>query len=120
MSTVPPEIIRSAAQRLAILDPSLPANVEARLQQGAKTEPPAQYEPASIAIASLLVSVASLAWTIYSDLKNAAKSPAADSLERRVRVETEKLTPLGITDEQRNIMIKTVLEETTRYVENKA
>lgn len=121
MATVPPEILRSAAQRLTSLDASLPAQVEAQIQlkEAGKTTPPSQYEPVSIALAALLVSVASLAWTIYSDLRKSNRTPASDFVERRIRIESEKLIPAGVTDQQRDLLIKTVVEETVRHVEQK-
>jgi len=121
MTTVPSEILRSAAQRLTSLDASLPARVEAEIQlkEAGQTAPPSQYEPVSIALAGLLVSVATLAWTIYADLRKSHKSPASDFVERRVRIETERLIPAAVTDQQRDLLIKTVVEETVRHVEQK-
>ena len=121
MTTVPPEILRSTAQRLTSLDALLPAQVEARIQlkEMGKAVPPSQYEPVSITLAGLLVSVASLAWTIYSDLRKSHKSPAADFVERRIRVETVKLIPSSVADQDRDLLIKTVVEETVRHVEQK-
>jgi hypothetical protein len=121
MTTVSSEILRSAAQRLTSLDASLPARVEAQIQlkEAGQTTPPSQYEPVSIALAGLLVSVATLAWTIYADLRKSHRSPDPGFVERRVRVETEKLIPLGITDQNRDLLIKTVVEETVRHVEQK-
>ncbi|SRR5216684_9341765 len=122
MTTVPPEILRSTAQRLTSLDALLPAQVEAQiqLQEAGKAAPPSQYEPVSIALAGLLVSVATLAWTIYVDLRKSHKFPDPNFVERRVRVETERLIPAGVTDQQRDLLIKTVVEETVRHVQQKS
>jgi hypothetical protein len=114
MTNVPPEIVRSAAQRLVSLDALLPAKVEARLHQpDGGLEQPSTYEPVSIAIAALLISAASLAWTIYKDTRKSGAPPAQEVIERRVRLETE--IPSTITGEQSDLVIKTVVEEVIHH-----
>jgi hypothetical protein len=39
-----------------------------------------------IALASLIVAIASLAWTVYTDLKKRTAQPAAEVIARTVRV----------------------------------
>ena len=78
---------RAAAAILAPdLGPHLPAEVEAALAARDARQRPGQYlDPVSLA--SLIVSIASLAWTIYNDRRTQAPDPpAADSLARQVRI----------------------------------
>ena len=80
------DLARTAAAELAQeLDPALPAYVERRLEAG--TEGGEQFiDPGTaIALASLLVSTASLAWTIYQDLRTETATPSLDVLKTRVR-----------------------------------
>lgn len=60
---------RAAAHRLAAEHgPGLTTDVEAALHARGSTQHPEQYlDP--ISLGSLIVSIASMAWTIYSDLK---------------------------------------------------
>ena len=63
-------VARAAAQRLeAEARPGLIAEVEAALaaRETPVTPPPQYVDP--VALASLIVGIASLAWTIYADLK---------------------------------------------------
>ena len=103
-------IARSAAAELAgELGPALPAYVERRLEAG--TQGGKQFlEPGtSIALASLLVSMASLAWTIYRDLRKETEKPSLDVVRTRVRVQLE--VPEGISLMQRDRMIAVVVEQ---------
>jgi len=66
--------------------PSLPSQVEAGLAARDTRQRPDQYlDPVSLA--SLIVSIASLAWTIYDDRrKHIAGPPPPDSIARQVRI----------------------------------
>lgn len=77
---------RSAAIILAPdLGPSLPAEVEAALAARNIQQRPDRYlDPVSLA--SLIVSIASLAWTIYNDKRNRHTSPPPESIARQVRI----------------------------------
>ena len=83
---------RSAAATLAPdLGQNLPVEVEveveAALAARAGDQRPDRYlDPASLG--SLIVSVATLAWTIYNDQRNRNKDqePEADSIARQVRI----------------------------------
>ena len=66
--------------------PGLAADVEAVLHtRGAEQRPDRYFDPVSLG--SLIVSIASLAWSIYVGLKQKAPNPAPDTLARAVRVE---------------------------------
>jgi len=78
---------RAAAAILAPdLGPHLPAEVEAALAARHASQRPGQYlDPVSLA--SLIVSIASLAWSICNDRRNQTPGPPpADSLARQVRI----------------------------------
>jgi hypothetical protein len=77
---------RSAAAILAPdLGPSLPAEVEAALAARSTGQRPDRYlDPVSVA--SLIVAIATLAWTIYTDQRKHAPDPPPDSIARQVRI----------------------------------
>lgn len=82
--------VANAARAAAILAPDLgpvlPAEVEAALAARGTGQRPDRYlDPVSLA--SLIVSIATLAWTIYSDQRTRHHSdPPADSIARQVRI----------------------------------
>jgi hypothetical protein len=78
---------RAAAAILAPdLGPSLPAEVEAALATREAQQRPDRYlDPVSLA--SLIVSIATLAWTIYNDQRTRHSSPPpASTVARQVRI----------------------------------
>ena len=77
---------RSAAAILAPdLGPNLPAEVEAALAARDTQQRPDRYlDPVSLA--SLIVAIATLAWTIYNDQRNRTPDPPPSSIARQVRV----------------------------------
>ena len=88
------EAARSTADILAPdLGPSLPGEVEAALAARAAAAPDRYFDPVSLA--TLIVSVATLAWTIYNDQRNRTPNPPPDSIARQVRITLRKQdTPL--------------------------
>jgi hypothetical protein len=84
---------RSAAVVLASdLGPSLSAEVEAVLAARYTSERcPGQYDPAAVAglgvgAASLIVSIAQLAWSIVSDHHKHTAQPSPDAVARQIRI----------------------------------
>jgi len=77
---------RSAAAILAPdLGPNLPAEVEAALAARDTQQRPDRFvDPVSLA--SLIVAIATLAWTIYNDQRNRTPDPPPSSIARQVRV----------------------------------
>jgi hypothetical protein len=79
---------RSAAVVLAPeLGRNLPVEVEAALAaRGGDQRPDRYLDPVSVG--SLIVSVATLAWTIYNDRRNRSEGerPEPDSIARQVRI----------------------------------
>lgn len=100
---------RAAARHLAAdYGPGLAADVEAALHVQETAQRPGQYlDPVSLG--SLIVAIASLAWTVYADLRKKTPEPSPDAVSRRVRVElrehsdttpekTERITEIIVTE----------------------
>ncbi|MGA9832456.1 MAG: tetratricopeptide repeat protein, partial [Trebonia sp.] len=101
---------RSAAEILAAdLGPSLPIEVEAALAARDTSQRPDRYlDPVSLA--TLIVAIATLAWTIYNDQRDRHHSdPPADAVARQVRItlrdqdtalppDTERITEIVATE----------------------
>ena len=77
---------RAAATALAPAHPNLPADVEAALASRHATGRSSRFlDP--IALATLIVTIAQLAWTIYTDKRDhAAEPPPPEALARQVRI----------------------------------
>ena len=77
--------------------PRLPAEVEAALAARHAPQRPDRYlDPVSLA--SLIVAIATLAWTIYNDQRSHNPDPPADSIARQVRItlrEQDTILPPG-------------------------
>ena len=77
---------RSAALILAPdLGPNLPAEVEAALAARDTQQRPDRYlDPVSLA--SLIVAIATLAWTIYNDQRKHTPQPPPDTVARQIPI----------------------------------
>jgi hypothetical protein len=89
---------RSAAAILAPRHgPTLPAQVEAALAARDSAQRPDLYlDPVSLA--SLIVAIATLAWTIYNDQRSHTPDPPPDAIARHVRItlrEQDTVLPPG-------------------------
>ncbi len=107
---------RAAANRLAAEHgPGLATDVEVALHARGSTRHPQQYlDP--ISLGSLIVSLATLAWTIYTDLKNKTPNPSPAVVARTIRV---RLSNDGDFDPaQRDRIIDIVVDETVQTAEN--
>lgn len=102
---------RAAAQRLATrYGPALVADVEAALHARETDGRPERYfDP--IALGSLIVSVAALAWTVYRDLKGKTDNPSTEVVERTVRTELRRKRTIAAQEEE---IISITVEETLR------
>jgi hypothetical protein len=103
---------RAAAHSLAAEHgPRLEADVELALHTvaGRQSAPEQYFDP--ISLGALIVSAATLAWTIYKDLKKQTPTPAANVVTRRVRLEL----PAGeqISTSERDRIIELVVENIT-------
>ena len=86
--------------------------VETQLRGAAKPE---RFVVDPLSIASLIVSVASLGWTIYQDIRKGGGRPSAESVEVRVRVHFGERLPFA-KDEQ--LAIKVVVDELVHAMDN--
>jgi hypothetical protein len=107
---------RAAAHRLAAeYGLGLALEVEAALHARGSTRHPEQYlDPVSLG--SLVVSVATLAWTVYTDLKKKTPKPSPAVVARTIRV---RLSNDGELDPaQQDRIIDIVVDETVQTAEN--
>lgn len=110
-NTGPVELgVRAAARRLAAQTyPGLPDDVEAAMYARGATARPGQYTDLN-SVATLAVSVGTLAWTVYNDLRSrAAGAPRREVTVRHVRdrlVREDALPPaLGPAERDRIIVV---------------
>jgi hypothetical protein len=101
---------RAAAQRLqAEAGPGLAAEVEAVLATRDSPSAPPQYvDP--VALATLIVAIATLAWTVYADLKKRTAAPPADVVARTIRVTHHDQGQTDVPDH----IIEVIVTETLR------
>ena len=101
---------RAAALRLvAEHGPGLPADVEVALHTRGSIPRPERYlDP--ISLGALIVSIASLAWTVYTDLKKKTPQPSSDVVVRTVRVQLRHTGELDSV--RRDHIIDIVVDET--------
>jgi hypothetical protein len=105
---------RSAAAILAPdHDPHLPAQVEAALAARDTQHRPDRYlDP--ISLATLIVAIATLAWTIYNDQRKHTPDPQPETIARQIRItlrdqdtnlppETERITEIVATEITRQV-----------------
>jgi hypothetical protein len=107
-------IARHAAARLTdTFGPDLPAHVEQELNADPLDPPQRLADP--ISLAALLVSVASLAWTIWHDLKkDHATRPQSEPAEALAEALAQSVPPAALTSPQRTLLVRVVAEETVR------
>ena len=106
---------RAAADRLATeFDPALVVEVEEALDTRNPARRPEQFfDPVSLG--ALVVSAATLAWKVYTDLKQKTPQPTRDAVALTVRVE---LRDSDETDPaQLDRIIDVVVDETIRTAE---
>ena len=121
------EAARSVAVILAPdLGQNLPVEVEAALAARAGDQRPDRFfDP--ISLGALIVSVTTLAWTIYNDQRNRAREqkaelnpavqePEADSVTRQVRIklhESDQVLPPG-TDRIAEVVVTEIIRQDKR------
>lgn len=94
-------VAMKAARQLAVQFglPRLPLDVEAALHSREGTPQPGRFvDP--VALASLIVSIAGLAWQIYSDKKKEGEKPNRDTLARIVRIRRRESSDLTGAEEK--------------------
>lgn len=96
---------RAVAQRLAPrYGPGLAADVEAALHARYFPAPADQYvDP--VGLSSLIVAVATLAWTVYSDVRNRRQPPPPEAVVRTVQAQLRQARDLDTTHYEQVITI---------------
>src|SRR5260370_1382314 len=108
------DVARAAAAILAPdLCPSLPTEVEAALAARNAAQRTERYlDPVSLA--SLIVSIASLAWTIYNDRRrHSPDPPSPESISRQIRTPLREQDPVLPPDAGR--ITEIIAPEITRH-----
>ncbi len=95
------------------LGPNLPAEVEAALAARSTGQRPDKYlDPVSLA--SLIVSIATLAWTIYNDQRDHTPEPPPATIARQIRITLrDQDTPLPESTERITEVIATEITRIT-------
>jgi hypothetical protein len=102
---------RAAAERLdSEFGPGLVSDVESVLLGPESGQPDRYIDP--ISLASLIVSVASLTWNIYSDQRTKTRQPADKDIFRVVRTELRSPGTAGPAPQDK--IIEVVVTEVTR------
>lgn len=105
------EIARRAAERLAGIDPGLPAATERLLQGGPRRR--SLDVGTSIALASLVVSLVQFGWSIYQEqLRQKEKAEIRDALVRRLLDRIDQsggVLPAGERDRVAEIVAEEIL-----------
>lgn len=109
MSVVVGEGARAAAERLgAVFGEGVVVDVESVLHQDADGRPGTFVEP--VAIATLIVAVAQLAWMVFADLRVPGQpEPVPEVVARAVRVRLDHPTDLSAQDKA--LVIEVTVEE---------
>lgn len=84
--------------------------VEAALRTADEAKPPEQFAD-PVAVGSLIVSIAALAWQVCQGLKESGGKPTRDKLTHRIRAERHTHTELTATEEK---VIEIISVETIR------
>jgi hypothetical protein len=118
--------IEGTARRVAVqlapdLDPTLPDQVQRALAED-PLDRPAERLIDPISLGALIVSIVSLGWTIYHDLKQdraaTAPDPAKDieRLSAELQAQPEAERPPNITPGQHQLIIGTIAAEIVRDI----
>ncbi|MGW5742050.1 hypothetical protein [Amycolatopsis sp. NPDC003861] len=100
---------RAAARRLASVGGQrLEADVAAALYaRDVQLKPDQYFDP--VTLGSLIVSAATLTWTIFKDLRTKTLKPKHDTVARRVRIELPTAEQISPADRDR--VIEIIVEE---------
>jgi hypothetical protein len=111
------DIARAAAQRLAPEHGErLAAEVEAALYARNSTRGAEQYVIDPVALGTLIVAIATLAWTIYSDLRKEKPEVVPEVAERELRVELRRF---GESGPERDRVTEIIVSEIVRGGEHR-
>lgn len=113
MNDLVSEAARAAAARLAAEHgPDLAIEVEVALHERDGRQPPERYVVDPVSVGSLIVAIATLAWTVYRDLRKKKPSPPPDVVARTVRVEVwqQSGTPPPGQDKILHVVVEEVIK----------
>ncbi len=89
---------RAAAERLAAdYSPGLVSEVEAALRARSTSRRPDQYLDI-VSVGALIVAIATLAWSVYSELRKNTPKPSPEVLTRQVQTELREYDSPGTED----------------------
>lgn len=116
MNAVVEEGARAAATRLSDqYGADVPMRVEAELHRDPNASP-GQYVVDPISLGALIVSIATLAWTIYQDLRKQNQPPPAPQVvARTVRIQLDH--PSNLPQLEQAHIIDVTVEEVLRQAE---
>lgn len=109
---------RATAERLAAdVGQQVVTDVEAALHDPELAQRRERYlDP--ISLGGLIVSIATLAWTVYNDLKSRTPKPDCEVIARKIRVDLPNPHPTSAA--QRDHIIEVVISETVRIAESQS
>jgi hypothetical protein len=107
-------LARAVAGRLDTDGNTVTPEVEAALHQREASPKPDQYVVDPVSLGSLIVSIATLAWTIYNDLKKHTPAPAPATIARSIRVHLTQEAP-ALDPAQRDHVIELTVDEITKH-----
>ena len=104
----------TARNLIAQYGPGLEIDVEAALHAGGEQRPGQYLDPVSIA--SLIVAIATLAWSIYNDQRKHTPEPVPELIERRVRIELREHADADPREVSRitEIVVTQIIQAATR------
>jgi hypothetical protein len=106
---------RASALRLAAeFGPGLPADVEAALH-ARETVPRLEQYIDPVSLGGLIVSIATLAWTVYTGLRKTTPDPSSDVIARTVRVELRTRGDAAADAASQERMIEVIVNETLKH-----
>jgi hypothetical protein len=104
----------ASAERLAAeFGPGLPGDVEAALY-GQEAEPNSVQYLDPLSLGSLIASVATLAWTVYTDLRKRTPEPSEDDMTDMIRKELGDRSDADLSHDARIRVIEVIVSETIR------
>jgi hypothetical protein len=110
---------RAAAQRLTTeYGPGLTADVEVALYARNATAPRASQYIDPVSLGSLIVSIATLAWTVYTDLRHKTTEPSPEVIARKARIRLREHCGTAMPDE--NYITEVVITEIIQAAEDQS
>jgi hypothetical protein len=104
-------VARASAERLAAeYGTNLIAEVETALHARRMGRRPDQYAVDPVSLGSLIVSITSLAWTVYADLKKKAPNPPPEDLARRISIDIGEHPGYDQTDRITSVVILEIVK----------